>query len=320
MLRRFFSYYKPYKKLFTITFISAIFVALLELAFPIIVNQVVDRLLPQGEISIIILACIALFVIYIFNSGAHYIVTYWGHILGINIETDMRRELFAHVQNLSYSYHDNNKTGHLLSNLTNDLFEIGEVAHHGPEDVFTAIMTLFGSFGVMLYINWQLAVITFIVVPLLTWIVVYCNRKMSGAMRLMFQRMANFNARVEDTLGGIRLVQAFANEKHEQKLFKEDNENFREAKIRSYKIMGVNNSLSYMMMRIMTLFVLLTGAYFMLQDQLSIGDFMAFILLTNIFFRPIEKINAIIESYPKATLVLNVTLQLWTQSQRFKTA
>ncbi|GAK09366.1 LOW QUALITY PROTEIN: lipid A export ATP-binding/permease protein MsbA [Geomicrobium sp. JCM 19038] len=299
MLRRFFSYYKPYKKLFTITFISAIFVALLELAFPIIVNQVVDRLLPQGEISIIILACIALFVIYIFNSGAHYIVTYWGHILGINIETDMRRELFAHVQNLSYSYHDNNKTGHLLSNLTNDLFEIGEVAHHGPEDVFTAIMTLFGSFGVMLYINWQLAVITFIVVPLLTWIVVYCNRKMSGAMRLMFQRMANFNARVEDTLGGIRLVQAFANEKHEQKLFKEDNENFREAKIRSYKIMGVNNSLSYMMMRIMTLFVLLTGAYFMLQDQLSIGDFMAFILLTNIFFRPIEKINAIIESYPK---------------------
>lgn len=115
----------------------------------------------------------------------------------------------------------------------------------------------------------------------------------------MFQRMANFNARVEDTLGGIRLVQAFANEKHEQKLFKEDNENFREAKIRSYKIMGVNNSLSYMMMRIMTLFVLLTGAYFMLQDQLSIGDFMAFILLTNIFFRPIEKINAIIESYPK---------------------
>ncbi|GAK01023.1 LOW QUALITY PROTEIN: lipid A export ATP-binding/permease protein MsbA [Geomicrobium sp. JCM 19055] len=299
MLRRFFSYYKPYKKLFTITFISAIFVALLELAFPIIVNQVVDRLLPQGEISIIILACIALFVIYIFNSGAHYIVTYWGHILGINIETDMRRELFAHVQNLSYSYHDNNKTGHLLSNLTNDLFEIGEVAHHGPEDVFTAIMTLFGSFGVMLYINWQLASITFIVVPLLTWIVVYCNRKMSGAMRLMFQRMANFNARVEDTLGGIRLVQAFANEKHEQKLFKEDNENFREAKIRSYKIMGVNNSLSYMMMRIMTLFVLLTGAYFMLQDQLSIGDFMAFILLTNIFFRPIEKINAIIESYPK---------------------
>lgn len=136
----------------------------------------------------------------------------------------------------------------------------------------------------------------------------------------MFQRMANFNARVEDTLGGIRLVQAFANEKHEQKLFKEDNENFREAKIRSYKIMGVNNSLSYMMMRIMTLFVLLTGAYFMLQDQLSIGDFMAFILLTNIFFRPIEKINAIIEATRKATLVLNVTLQLWTQSQRFKTA
>ncbi|MFB4158370.1 ABC transporter ATP-binding protein [Geomicrobium sp. JSM 1781026] len=299
MLRRFFTYYRPYKKLFMITFISAIFVSLLELAFPIIVNQVVDRLLPQGNITVIIIACAVLFLIYIFNSGAHYIVTYWGHILGINIETDMRRDLFQHVQQLSYSYHDNNKTGHLLSNLTNDLFEIGEVAHHGPEDVFTALMTLFGSFGVMLYINWQLAVLTFIVVPFLAWVVIFCNRKMSGAMRVMFHRMAAFNARVEDTLGGIRLVQAFANEKHEQDLFKEDNENFKEAKIRSYRIMGINNSLSYMMMRIMTLFVLLAGAYFMLQNQLSVGDFMAFILLTNIFFRPIEKINAIIESYPK---------------------
>ncbi|GAK05466.1 LOW QUALITY PROTEIN: hypothetical protein JCM19037_3966 [Geomicrobium sp. JCM 19037] len=292
MLRRFFTYYRPYKKLFMITFISAIFVSLLELAFPIIVNQVVDRLLPQGNITVIIIACAVLFLIYIFNSGAHYIVTYWGHILGINIETDMRRDLFQHVQQLSYSYHDNNKTGHLLSNLTNDLFEIGEVAHHGPEDVFTALMTLFGSFGVMLYINWQLAVLTFIVVPFLAWVVIFCNRKMSGAMRVMFHRMAAFNARVEDTLGGIRLVQAFANEKHEQDLFKEDNENFKEAKIRSYRIMGINNSLSYMMMRIMTLFVLLAGAYFMLQNQLSVGDFMAFILLTNIFFRPIEKINA----------------------------
>ncbi|RSL34693.1 ABC transporter ATP-binding protein [Salibacterium salarium] len=299
MLRRFFAYYKPYKKLFTLTFACAIFVALLDLVFPLVVNQMVDTLLPQGNISVIIWACIALFFIYIFNTGAHFVVTYWGHRLGINIETDMRDELFDHVQRLSFTYYDNNKTGHLLSNLTNDLFEIGEVAHHGPEDVFIACMTLFGSFGVMLYINVKLALLTFLIVPLLILIIIYCHRRMTAAMKFMLKRMADFNARVEDTIGGIRLVQAFANEKHERKLFQRDNQNFKDAKIWSYRVMGLNNSLSYMMMRIMTLFVLLCGAYFIVQGELSIGDFMAFILLTNIFFRPIEKINAIIESYPK---------------------
>ncbi|PRO66203.1 ABC transporter ATP-binding protein [Alkalicoccus urumqiensis] len=299
MLKRFFRYYRPYKRLFTLTFICAVFVALLELAFPLIVNYVVDTLLPEESLMLVVSASAALFAVYVINSGAHYVVTYWGHRLGINIETDMRRELFEHVQKLSFTYHDNNKTGHLLSNLTNDLFEIGEVAHHGPEDIFIALMTLIGSFFVMLYINVELAVLTFLVVPVLVFIVVYCNRKMSDAMRTMFVRMADFNARVEDTIGGIRLVQAFGNERHEKNLFQVDNERFKEAKIRSYRIMGINNSLSYMMMRIMTLFVLLCGAYFIVQGSLSIGDFMAFILLTNVFFRPIEKINAIIESYPK---------------------
>ncbi|WP_026702791.1 ABC transporter ATP-binding protein [Salibacterium aidingense] len=299
MLRRFFAYYKPYKKLFTLTFACAVFVALLDLAFPLVVNHVVDTLLPQGNISVILWACAALFFIYICNTGAHFVVTYWGHRLGINIETDMRAELFDHVQRLSFTYYDNNKTGHLLSNLTNDLFEIGEVAHHGPEDVFIALMTLFGSFGVMLYINVKLALLTFLVVPPLIFIIIYCHRRMTAAMKFMLKRMADFNARVEDTIGGIRLVQAFANEKHERRLFQRDNQRFKDAKIWSYRVMGLNTSLSYMMMRIMTLFVLLCGAYFIVQGELSIGDFMAFILLTNIFFRPIEKINAIIESYPK---------------------
>lgn len=158
----------------------------------------------------------------------------------------------------------NNKTGRLLSNLTNDLFEVVEVAHHGPEDIFIALVTLIGSFVVMLYINVQLAILTFLIVPLLVFIVVYCNRRMNEAMRSMFKRMTDCNARVEDAVSGIRLVQAFANENHERKLFHKDNYCFREAKIWSYRVIGWNNSLSYMMMRIMMLFVLLAGAYFIL--------------------------------------------------------
>lgn len=299
ILRRFISYYRPYKKLFILTFTAAIFVALLEIAFPLIVNRVVDTVLPQGNLQLIFWACLALLFVYIFNSWAHYIVTYWGHRLGINIETDMRAELFDHIQKLSFTYHDNHKTGHLLSNLTNELFEIGEVAHHGPEDVFIALMTFIGSFGAMLYINTKLALLMFIMVPAIVFIVVFCNQRMTKAMKLLFRRMADFNARVEDTVGGIRLVQAFANEKHESKLFHKDNYHFRDAKLESYRVMGWNMSLSYLLMRIMMLTVLLAGSYFILQGNLSIGDFMAFILLTNIFFRPIEKINAIIESYPK---------------------
>ncbi len=300
MLRRFFSYYRPYKRLFIITFLCAIFVAVLELAFPIIVNRVVDTLLPKGDLKIILLACGILFAVYVFNSYAQYVVTYWGHRLGISIETDMRAELFEHIQRLSFSYHDNNKTGHLLSNLTNDLFEIGEVAHHGPEDVFTVVMTLVGSFAVMLHIHFKLAILTFIVVPALVVIVVYCNQRMAMAMRTMLKRMGEFNARVEDTIGGIRLVQAFANEEYERQQFQKDNDRFKDAKIRSYRIMALNISLSYLMMRIIILFVLLCGAYFIIRGELTVGNFMAFVLLTNLFFRPIEKINAIIESYPKA--------------------
>jgi ATP-binding cassette subfamily B protein len=256
--------------------------------------------LPKGDLKIILLACGILFAVYVFNSYAQYVVTYWGHRLGISIETDMRAELFEHIQRLSFSYHDNNKTGHLLSNLTNDLFEIGEVAHHGPEDVFTVVMTLVGSFAVMLHIHFKLAILTFIVVPALVVIVVYCNQRMAMAMRTMLKRMGEFNARVEDTIGGIRLVQAFANEEYERQQFQKDNDRFKDAKIRSYRIMALNISLSYLMMRIIILFVLLCGAYFIIRGELTVGNFMAFVLLTNLFFRPIEKINAIIESYPKA--------------------
>ena len=157
----------------------------------------------------------------------HYAVTYWGHKLGINIESDMRRELFTRVQKQSFRFFDNNKTGHLVSRMTNDLMDIGEIAHHGPEDLFIAFMTLAGAFGIMLGINWQLAVMTFIIVPLMIYLSLYFSRKMSKAFKRMFADIADYNARVENNVSGIRVVQAFANEKHEVGRFVENNERFR---------------------------------------------------------------------------------------------
>lgn len=299
LVSRFFSYYKPYKWLFILDFSCAVLVGLLELAFPIAVNQVIDKLLPQENWTLIVWACIGLLAIYVINTGLHYVVTYWGHMLGINIETDMRRKLFQHMQKLSFGYYDNNKTGHSISRLTKDLEEIGEVAHHGPEDIFVALMTLIGAFFIMLSINWKLAILSFLVIPLLMILAIHFNKKMTRTFRRMFSDVAEINARVEDSIGGIRVVQAFANEKHEQKQFAVNNESYRSTKLASYKIMAQNVTANYMLMRLVTLFTLLFGTFFVIRGELSYGEFVAFILLSNVLLGPIQKINAVIESYPK---------------------
>ena len=299
MLRRFWSYYQPYKRLFALDFSCAVVLAVLELSFPLFVNFVVDKLLPGQNWSLILLACGGMLGIYVLNSVLQFIVNYWGHMLGINIETDMRRHLFDHIQKLSFRFFDNQKTGHLMSRMSTDLFDIGEMAHHGPEDVFIAIMTLLGAFAVMLFVHWKLAILTFLAVPFLIWLAILCNQRMTLAIRKMFSDIADYNARVEDTFGGIRVVQAFANEEHEKQLFAASNRNFRQSKLSAYKIMSWSLSLSYFLMRLVTLFVLLCGAWFVFHDNLTTGAFIGFLLLANVLFRPIEKINAVIELYPK---------------------
>jgi ATP-binding cassette subfamily B protein len=298
MIRQFFAYYLPYRGLFFLDFTSAVIVGLLELVFPLAINQFIDRLLPSQNWPMILLAAAGLLVIYAINTWLQYVVTYWGHMLGINIETDMRRKAFDHIQKLSFRFFDNNKTGHLLARVTTDLHTIGEVAHHGPEDVFIAVMTLVGAFGLMAWINWELTVLTFVIVPLVGWVAVFFNQKMTHTYTNLFDNLGQFNARVEDTVGGIRVVQAFANEKHESKLFEGNNQNYRTTKLTAYEIMARSLSLSYMLMRFIAIFVMVCGTWFVIQGELTYGEFVAFLLLTDLFFRPIEKINAVIESYP----------------------
>ena len=299
LLKRFFSYYKPYKGLFILDFTCATIAALLELAFPLAVHRVVDDLLPSSNWSWILWGCISLLGIYVISACLHYVVTYWGHKLGISIETDMRKELFTHVQKLSFRFFDNNKTGHLVSRMTNDLMDIGEIAHHGPEDVFIALMTLTGAFALMYSINWQLAVLTFIIVPLIVYLSLYFGKKMSLAFSRFFADIADFNARVENNVSGMRVVQAFANEDHEIAQFNVNNARFRQSKLVAYRIMAWNSSISYILMKIITLFVLLCGTWFVIHKHMTYGEFMAFILLSNVFLEPIQKINSVIETYPK---------------------
>ncbi|AKI46008.1 multidrug ABC transporter ATP-binding protein [Listeria monocytogenes] len=271
----------------------------MELAFPVAVNHVIDTLLPGKDFGLIITAALALLFFYILNTFMQYIVTYFGHMLGLNIETDMRRDLFSHLQKQPFGFYDNQKTGKLMSRMTTDLFEIGEVAHHGPEDIFISIMSLFGAFFLMLNINVKLAISTFILVPILTVLIVYFNKRMTKVTTGIFKDLGNFNAGVENAISGVRVVQAFANEPHEKGRFRVLNQAYRQSKLMFYKVMGLSFSFNYFLMRLISLFALLFGAYFTINSEISYGEFVGFILLTNVFIRPIEKINNVIESYPK---------------------
>ncbi|WP_042478926.1 ABC transporter ATP-binding protein [Bacillus ndiopicus] len=299
MLGKFFSYYRPHKRLFMVDFSSAIIVAILELFFPLAVSWFIDKLLPTGDWGMIVKISILLLLVYILSTILNFIVNYLGHKLGINIETDMRQELFNHVQRQSFRFFDNTKTGHIMSRITNDLFDIGEFAHHGPEDFFIAIMTFIGAFAIMFNVNPTLAWIALIMVPFLTWLVTYSNIKMNNAWKKMYGEIADVNARVEDSVSGVRVVKSFTNEDFEMARFRKQNGLFRSAKLYAYKVMAGTHSGIYMMTRLLTLVVLVVGSWLSYTGQLSPGELVSFVLYTNVLIKPIDKISALLELYPK---------------------
>ena len=298
-LRQFFEYYRPWKALFFLDFGCAVVSGLLELAFPLAVKGFIDVLLPSGNLALTLWAAVGLLVIYLVNAGLMVIVIYWGHKLGINIETEMRRRAFAHLQRLSFGYFDKVRTGKLVARVTRDLEEIGEVAHHGPEDLFIAVMTFVGAFILMATINLELALITAVIVPACVAIVMVFGGRMTRTWRAIYARVADFNVRLEENIGGIRVVQAFANEEHEKTLFEHDNSRYRATKLSAYKLMAGSSALNYVGMRLIQVVVMVTGAAFVLDGSLTTGGFVAFLLLVTVFFRPLDKIAAVIETYPR---------------------
>jgi ATP-binding cassette subfamily B protein len=299
LIRRFFNYYRPHRRLFALDFCCAVLSGLLELGFPMAVGLFVDRLLPGQNWRLILVAAAALLAIYVVNTGLMVVVNYWGHKLGINIETEMRRRSFDHLQKLSFRFYDNQKTGHLVARVTKDLEEIGEVAHHGPEDLFIAVMTFLGAFVLMFFVNTKLALITAVIVPITGLITGRYGGRLTRNWRAIFRRVGEFNARVEENVGGMRVVQAFANEDHERRLFARDNARYRATKLEAYRMMAASMSLSYLSMRLTQLVVMIAGTWFVLHGELSEGGFISFLLLVGVFFRPVEKINAVLEIYPK---------------------
>src|SRR5215212_10972435 len=197
LLKRFFTYYQPHRTLFALDFSCAVISGVLELGFPMAVGLFIDRLLPSQDWGLIVVAAATLLAVYLLNTGLMVVVNYWGHMLGINIETELRRKSFDHLQKLSFRYYDNQKTGHLVGRVTKDLEEIGELAHHGPEDLFVALMTFIGAFALMAWVYPPLALIAALIVPMTGWVIARYGSAMTSTWKSLFRRVGEFNARIE---------------------------------------------------------------------------------------------------------------------------
>jgi ATP-binding cassette subfamily B protein len=299
MLRSFAAYYRPHRRLLLLDFGCAAASGLLELAFPMAVRAFIDHLLPGQDLPLIALAIAGLLALYLLNGALMAVVTYFGHVLGIAIETELRRRAFDHLMTLSHRFYDGQKTGHLVGRVTKDLEEIGEVAHHGPEDLLIAALTFLGAFALMLFVNLELALLTLLVVPAAAFVIARYGGRMTANWQAQFGRVGAFNARIEEAVGGIRVVKAFANEDQERRLFAADNDAYRRVKLDGYRAMATGITLNYIGLRAVQVAVMLAGSVLIVQGAMSVGDFVAFLLLVGVLYRPLDKIAAVIETYPK---------------------
>ncbi len=299
MIKKFANYYKRHTKLFLLDFSSAFLISAMELITPFMISRIIDNVLPAGNMRLLTSICIGLLVLYLIKWGLEYIVDYYGHYLGVCIEYDMRKDLFDHIQKLSMTYFDNTRTGHLISRIVNDLNDISELAHHGPEDFFSVLVILTGSFIAMLFLNARLALIVFLVVPVMLAYAITKNKKMRRAFDMMRKKIADVNAQVEDSVSGIKVVKSFTNEAYEANKFDEGNTAFKDSKKVAYRAMAEFYPAIQFMSGIIQLLVVFFGGWFIYRGTMSYGDIVGFLLYVNMFMQPIRKATNLLEQYQK---------------------
>ncbi|MGB6607401.1 MAG: ABC transporter ATP-binding protein [Atribacterota bacterium] len=291
MLKKFISYYKPYLKLFILDLSCAFLIASIDLAFPLITRQFINDIIPNGKLGIFYIFIIALLILAVVRAVLNYIIDYWGHIVGTRMERDMRRDLFEHLQTLSFDYFDNIKTGHLMSRIVNDLREISELSHHGPEDLFISLVMLIGSFIILTTIEWRLTLIIYGFLPLLIWYAILKRKKMTSAFRSVRKRIANVNAQLENSISGIRVAKSFTNEEYEIEKFNEGNREFNSSREFAYKVMAEFFAGIFFLSNILNIVTLSVGGFFVYRGYINIGDLVAYLLYINFFLQPIRKLT-----------------------------
>lgn len=299
MIKQFISYYKPHKWLFILDMVAATFIAATDLIFPQITRTFINDILPNNDMERLVKVAIAMFFLYIFRFVMDYVVGFYGHLLGVKMEYDMRKDMFSHLQKLSFKYYDETKTGHIMSRLVNDLNEISELAHHGPEDIFISGLMLLGSFGLLLNVNVKLTLIVFTVVPFLVLFAVFYNSKMRRTFRQMREKLSDINAGLEDSISGVRVVKSFTNEDYEEKKFDEGNNAFKKLRTRSVRQLGIFSGGINFFSNILNLVTLAFGGYFLYLGEINTGDLFAYIIYMGIIIQPVKRLANFVEQFQR---------------------
>lgn len=299
MIKQFISYYKPHKWLFLLDMVAATLIAATDLIFPQITRTFINDILPNSDMERLVKVAIAMFFLYIFRFCMDYIVGFYGHLLGVKMEYDMRKDMFSHLQKLSFKYYDETKTGHIMSRLVNDLNEISELAHHGPEDIFISGLMLLGSFGLLLTVNVKLTLIVFTVVPFLVVFAVFYNSKMRRTFRQMREKLSDINAGLEDSISGVRVVKSFTNEEYEEKKFDAGNNAFKKLRTRSVRQLGIFSGGINFFSNILNLVTLAFGGYFLYLGEINTGDLFAYIIYMGIIIQPVKRLANFVEQFQR---------------------
>ncbi|QJA07921.1 ABC transporter ATP-binding protein [Romboutsia sp. CE17] len=297
MIKDFIKYYAPYKKLFFLDLLAAFLFSVCNLVYPMITRNIMNDVVPNKDLRMLIVFGIILLVIFIFKAVLNHFMQYWGHVVGVRMQGDMRSYVFTHLQKLPNSYFDNNKTGVTMSRIINDLMEVSELAHHGPEDLFISAVMLIGSFFILLNINISLTLIIFAILPLLIWFAINQRKRMNKAFMETRVKTGDVNATLENSIAGMKVTKSFCNESEELKKFNKSNNIFKFARESAYKVMADYFSGMNLFMDILELIALIAGGYFTYLGKINLGDFTAYLLYVKMFIEPIKKLINFTEQY-----------------------
>ncbi len=309
-LRIFISYFKPHKKLFAWDMTCALLIALIDLAFPLVSRAAMYQWLPDKRYGVFFVVMAVVLVAFVLRAVLFYVVAYWGHTFGIRVEADIRRDLFRHMQEMGFDFYDKNRTGQLMSRLTTDLFELTELAHHGPEDLFISIVTIIGALAVMFSVQWRLALVVAVLVPLFLLLILYSRRRMSQASQASKQKTGAINTEIESGLSGIRTTKAFANEAEQQERFDSANEVFKTAKRNFHKAMGGFTASMELFVTVLSVAVIAVGGWLIMDEKLNYIDLITFNLYVATFISPVRKLTNFSELFSNGFAGLNRFVEL----------
>lgn len=301
MIKTLFKYFKPHRKIFLLDMFCAIVVASVDLAFPLVSRAAMYELLPEQKYRVFFFIMMGVVLFYILRSIAYYVMTYWGHTFGVRVEADIRADLFNHLQALDFEFYDKNKTGKIMNRMTGDLFEITELAHHGPEDLLISLLTVIGALVCMFFIQWKLALIVAVLIPIFLAIVMRNRKAMSFASVNVKSTMADINSEIESRISGIKTSLAFANENVDQERFNKSNDQFKDAKKDFYQAMGMFNASQEFFMCIMPVAVITFGGYLIMKGSMNYIELITFTLFVATFINPIRKMSNFAEIFTNGT-------------------